>query len=86
MCITVVGSMGYILGRCPFGTNEGPGKFCVASETVIDLLQEIADKPTWNPNEIKLPHNDKFPAIEHVFNTEDNFTKAMPLLLKILEK
>ena len=86
MCITVVGSMGYILGRCPFGSKKGPGKFCVTSEMVIDLSQEIANKPTWDPSEIKSPHYDKFPDIEHAFNKEDRFATAMPLLLKILEK
>ena len=86
MCVTVVGSMGYILGRCPFGTNKGPGKFCVTSEMVIDLSQEMADKPTWDPSKIKSPHYDKFPAIEQTFNREDRFAKAMPLLLKIFEK
>ena len=86
MCITVVGSRGYILGRCPFGTNKGPGKFCMTSEMVIDLSQEIADEPTWDPSEIKLPHYNKFPAIKNAFNREDKFATVMPLLLKILEK
>ena len=28
----IVGVMGYILGLCSFETNEGPDKFCIASE------------------------------------------------------
>ena len=43
MCITIVGVIGYILGRCPFGTNEGPGKFGITSEMVMDLAQEVAE-------------------------------------------
>ena len=86
MCITVVGTMGYILGRCPFGTNEGPGKFCVTSEIVIDLSQEIADDPTWNPSDLKSPHYERFPAVEENFNNTETFAKAMPLLHQIAEK
>ena len=86
MCITVVGSMGYILGRCPFGTNEGPGKFCVTSKRVIDLSQEIADDPTWNLSKIRSPQYEIFPEVEEKFQSTDNFAKAMPLLLKMLEK
>ena len=52
--MTIVGVIGYILGRCPFGTNEGPGKFGIASEIVMDLAQEIADDPTWKPDQTKL--------------------------------
>ena len=83
MCMTIVGVLGYILGRCPFGTNEGPGKFGIASEIVMDLAQEIADDPTWKPDQTKSPHYSIFPEVEKSYNDDTPFGKAMPLLLPI---
>jgi hypothetical protein len=36
--------------KMQFGVNEGPDKFCIASEITIDLAQEIAENKPWNPS------------------------------------
>ena len=83
MCITIVGAIGCILGRCPFGTNEGPGKFYIASEIVIDLVQELADNQKWDPSEIKSLHWCNIPKMEENYTVKEKFGKAMPLILPI---
>ena len=86
MCITIVGVIGYILGGCPFGTNKDSGKFCIASEIVIDLVQEIADNQRWNLSKIKSPHWQEIPKMEENYKIKDKFGKAMPLILPIQPK
>ena len=58
LCITIIGKVGYILSRCQFGVNEGPDKFCIASEITIDLAQEIAENKPWNPETLRSPRMD----------------------------
>ena len=86
LCITIVGNVGYILSRCPFGVNEGPGKFCIASEITIDLAQEIADDTTWEPEKLRSPHMETIPEIETNFNDGDEFGQAEPLSITMEEK
>ena len=63
--------------------NEGPGKFCIASEIVIDLAQENEDNENWNPHEIQSPHWHEIPPIEQMYKESKQIGKAMPLLFLI---
>ena len=81
--MTIVGVTGYILGCCPFGTNEEPGKFGIASEIIMDLPQEIADDLMWKSDQTKSPHCAIFPQVEESYKDETPFGQAMSLLLPI---
>jgi hypothetical protein len=86
LCITIIGKVGYILSRCQFGVNEGPDKFCIASEITIDLAQEIAENKPWNPETLRSPRMDTILEIETNFRENEEFGQAEPLPIPMMQE
>jgi hypothetical protein len=57
-CICVFGSLAYLLLRLPFGAAAAPAEFCVASEALCDLMNDLLADPTWDPGSTKPPWDD----------------------------
>ena len=55
MTITIIKQIAYILLRLPFGVANGPNDFCLISEPIIDLTNDILRDDTWDPDMLHSP-------------------------------
>ena len=60
MTITIIIKIAYILLRLPFGVANGPNDFCLISEPIIDLTNDILRDHTWSPLTLHSPLKEKF--------------------------
>ena len=83
LAITILKNIAYILLRLPFGVANGPSDYCVISEPVIDLSNDLLRDKTWNPKQVYSPIRNNLdpPAIEHKDDTP--FAKARPLFVPV---
>ena len=49
MTITIIKKIAYTLLRLTFGVANGPNDFCLISEPIIDLTNNILRDTTWSP-------------------------------------
>ena len=67
-----------LLLRClPFGGSHCPNLWCVVSEFVTDLANDLLSCEDWNENEIFSPHIDKL-APPDILDSAIPFTQAKP--------
>ena len=78
MQFTVIGDMAYFLGRMPFGSCEGPGKFDIPSNITVDLAQELINDPSWDPATLHSPNEKNIPSPE-TLDEDIPFGVAEPL-------
>jgi hypothetical protein len=60
-CICIIGSLAYLLLRLPSGAAAAPSKFCVASEALCDLANDIMVDHSWDPGGTKTPWDENLP-------------------------
>ncbi len=77
-CICIIGSLAYLLLRLPFGAAAAPSEFCVASEALCDLANNLLADHTWEPGETKTPWDDILPA-PNLLDPSLPYAKARPL-------
>ena len=55
LCITVLGSIAYLLTRLCFGIASGPSECCLISEAIVDFATILISDPSWDPTEVFNP-------------------------------
>jgi hypothetical protein len=60
-CICVVGHLASILLRLPFSAAAAPSEFCVISEMICDIANQLLQDPTWDPGDIITPWDHLLP-------------------------
>ena len=55
LAITILKQLAYILLRLPFGVANGPSDYCVISEPIIDLANDILRDESWDPRTVHSP-------------------------------
>ena len=60
MTITIIKKIAYILLCLPFGVANGPNDFCLISEPIIDLTNDILRDLTWSPLTLHSPLQENF--------------------------
>jgi len=55
-----------LLTRLPFGSSPAPAEFCVVSETVFDLANDLLHCQLWNPQKLPSPYSDDLPPPERL--------------------
>ena len=50
-----------LLTRLPFGSTPAPAEFCITSETVFDLANDLLNCPYWDPEALPSPYTEKLP-------------------------
>lgn len=58
--------VGVLLTRLPFGSSPAPAEFCVASETVFDLANDLLYCQHWDPLKLPSPYADELPSPERL--------------------
>ena len=53
MTVTIIKQIAYILLRLPFGVANGPNDFCLISEPITNLTNEILRDNSWDPESIQ---------------------------------
>ena len=69
LTITIIKKIAYILLRLPFGVANGPNDFCLISESIIDLSNEILRGDTWDHKLLHSPLQSRFKP-KHKCRTE----------------
>ena len=54
LCITIVGSLAYILTRLCFGIASGPSEWCLISEMIVDFANVLTRDPTWSTKNLRI--------------------------------
>ena len=78
MCISIIGSLAYLLLRLPFGAAAAPAEFCVASETVCDVANSLLEDESWDPSHTITPYHDLMPA-PIISPSDTPYAIALPL-------
>ena len=78
----LVGSLVYLLSRLPFGVEAGPSKYSAISEGIFDLGNDLLDDPSWDPDKVYSPVQNKLPAKEKPRKGE-KFGEAKELCVEI---
>eukprot|EP00957_Ditylum_brightwellii_P183430 13972601-Ditylum_brightwellii.AAC.2 len=65
-CIAVVRNIVVALLCLPFGSSPAPTKFCLASEVVFDLSNNLLANPFWNPAITHSPNQHLIPPPEQL--------------------
>ena len=60
-CIAIWKSIASILLRLPFGSSPAPSEFCVTSEIVFDLGNDLLQCEQWDPATLPTPYNEALP-------------------------
>ena len=77
-CICIIGDLAYLLLRLPFGAAAAPAEFCVASEIVCDVANDLLADPTWDPSVTHTPYHPLLPS-PALIDDESPFATALPL-------
>ena len=83
LAITIFKNIAYILLRLPFGVANGPSDYCIISEPVIDLANDILRDKTWRPDEVNSPLREKFDEPKTKNNNLTSFAEARPLFVPV---
>ena len=59
MCTTMLCGFALILRCLPFGGSHCPNLWCIVSETITDLANDILSCPEWDENDLCSPHLSK---------------------------
>lgn len=85
MFLSVLDDTAYLDLRMPFGSNQGPGKFGVVSETVTDVANHLMENEFFNPDKLKSSFSDSIQKTKTL--PEDvEFGFAIPLLHETEER
>ena len=52
-CITILNDIAYLLSRIPFGAEAAPAKFSEISDSITDIIFDLALDPSWKPDDLK---------------------------------
>ena len=74
--------LAFLLTRLPFGATCGPSRYSEISEALFDTANAIIEDETWDPDELRSPHDDKLQPAENLDMTI-KFAKAKELDVKI---
>ena len=55
-----------LLARLPFGSFTAPAEFCIASETVFDLANDLLYCKHWDPVKLPSPYANELPNPEQL--------------------
>ena len=83
MTITVIKQIAYILLRLPFGVANGPNDFCLVSEPIMDLTNDILRDETWDPNMIHSPLQSMLHPVFNRYNDDIPFGTARQLFVYV---
>ena len=82
MTLTILKKIAYILLCLPFGVANEPNNFCLISELIIDLTNDILRDKTWSPRAIhsllKTRFNPPSPS------SSKSMQNTRPLFVKVL--
>ena len=62
-CMVLVAKYVLLLLRLPFGSTPAPGEFCLGSEMIVDLSNDILDTNQWEHTEFNIPYRHLIPKI-----------------------
>ncbi|GFH53887.1 hypothetical protein CTEN210_10363 [Chaetoceros tenuissimus] len=85
MFLSVLDDTAYLDLRMPFGSNQGPGKFCLVSETVTDVANHLMNNEFFDPKKLKSSFSDSVPRT-NVLPEDIEFGFAIPLLHETEER
>ena len=83
MTITIIKRIAYILLRLPFGVANGPNDFCLVSEPIIDLTNDILRDDTWDPELIQSPLKKHFKPPSQRYDSTTAFGIARKLFVPV---
>ena len=88
--ITIFMQLAYILLRLPFGSVPAPSEWCIFSEILVDLANDLLEDKTWEPEELHSPHRKLFkePEFEEdgiPFGQAHELHVDVPLRLSVAE-
>jgi len=55
-----------LLTRLPFGSTPAPAEFCITSEIVFDLANDLLNCQQWDPEVLPSPYTNELPATERL--------------------
>ncbi|KAL7525801.1 hypothetical protein ACHAXR_002849, partial [Thalassiosira sp. AJA248-18] len=55
-----------LLTRLPFGSSPAPAEFCIISEIVFDLANDLLYCEKWDPNKLPSPYANELPPPERI--------------------
>ena len=83
LTITIIKKIAYILMRLPFGVANGPHDFCLISEPLIDLVNDILEDETFDPNTTHSPLRSKLREPKERYDENTPFGEARELFVPI---
>ncbi len=83
-CISIIGTLAYLLLHLPFGATAAPAEFCVMSEAICDTANNLLQDPTWDPLVTKTDYDCLMPA-PSLFSADIAFAIALPLDVHLSE-
>ena len=83
LAITILNDMAYILLRLPFGVANGPSDYCLVSEPVVDLANDLLRDNSWNPGTTYSPLQNKMDEPKTKYDNNTPFEKARPLFVPV---
>ena len=83
LTITIIRKIAYILLRLPFGVANGPNDFCLVSEPIMDITNDILRDESWDPNEVHSPLQHKFKQPNERYSKDTPFGKARSLFVPV---
>ena len=83
--ITIVGCLAYILTRLAFGATIGPSVYSTISKAIFDLIFDLLNDKTWNPEEIQSPFVKSIDnsTDHHIDDNNLPFTPTMKLAIPV---
>ena len=81
-CVTILGKIGYIPLRLPFGVASGPSIYSTISECIFDLVNDLLMDPTWEPNDTHSTEIDTQITPE-IFSSRDTLSPTKQLAVYI---
>ena len=83
LTITIIINIAYILLCLPFGVANGPNNFCLVSEPIIDITNDILRDDTWSPETIQSPLQQHFKPPAQRYDSTTAFGKARKLFVPV---
>lgn len=84
-CMAIVGQFLLPLLRLPFGSSPAPGEFCLSSEMIVDLTNDLLATKNWNETDFDIPYKSKIPDIQEIEEMERD-TAALPMEVPVVYK
>ena len=83
MTITIIKKIAYILMHLPFGVANGPHDFCLISEPLIDLVNDILRDATFDPSRTYSPIKHILQPPKDRYEDKTPFGKARDLFVTV---